>query len=143
MRLRISILIVSLAPFPVSKADYRKIRMLCKPAYGTLLFNRAIMSASLLQAEKKGECILMDGEHQDSLSITIYTNPNCQFCREAVAFFKRNGLSFLDLDASDEQNQRDMLALGGIATPFIIVGRRIFHSFDKGTIEEEIRRYEG
>lgn len=73
----------------------------------------------------------------DSAEITIYTSPHCSFCREAVAFFENKHLSFKQLDVSgNRRNQEEMLALGGLATPFIIVGKQVFHSFDKEKLEE-------
>ncbi|WP_162160660.1 glutaredoxin family protein [Paenibacillus gorillae] len=77
----------------------------------------------------------------DSNEITLYTSPYCQFCREAVQFFRKEQLAFKEVDITgSKEGQEEMMALGGIATPFIIVSGRSFHSFDRGQIEEALKQ---
>jgi hypothetical protein len=76
--------------------------------------------------------------------IIIYTSQYCQFCREAILFFKiRACLIWIWMYYGNRRLQEEMLARGGIATPLIVVGKRIFHAFEKMQIEEELNRYEG
>lgn len=78
-------------------------------------------------------------EIEDNHVITVYTSQYCRFCLEAVQFFQRKQLAFEEVDITESrERQEEMLARGGIATPFIIVSGQSFHSFDRVQIEEAL-----
>ncbi|MFJ9498579.1 glutaredoxin family protein [Brevibacillus centrosporus] len=78
------------------------------------------------------------------MNITIYTSDHCSACREAIQFFQEYGIPYRQLDVGyDKWNFDEMLRLGGIATPLIIVGSQTFHTFDPKKMEEALQRHDG
>jgi glutaredoxin len=74
------------------------------------------------------------------MKIIIYTSDHCASCRDAIRFFEEKDLPFRQLDVGkNKENFNEMLRQGGIATPFIIVGTRKFHSFDRDKMEEVLK----
>jgi glutaredoxin len=74
------------------------------------------------------------------MNITIYTSDHCCSCKEAIRFFQESGINFRQLDVGcNKENFDEMLRLGGIATPFIVVDKRKFHSFDREKMEKVLK----
>lgn len=70
------------------------------------------------------------------MKITIYTSEHCVSCREAIQYLHERYIPFQQLDVGyDKHNFDEMLRLGGIATPFIMVGNQKLHSFDRNQLE--------
>jgi glutaredoxin len=71
------------------------------------------------------------------MNITLYTSDHCISCKEVIRFFHEKGYSFRQLDVGfNKENFNEMLRLGGIATPFIVIGSKTFHTFDRKKLEE-------
>lgn len=71
------------------------------------------------------------------MHIRIYVSDHCFSCQEVISFFKEQGIATELINVTREQNRFDeMVRFGGIATPFIIIGEHIFHSFDQTIIEK-------
>jgi glutaredoxin len=71
-----------------------------------------------------------------ALKVKIFVSDHCVFCQEAVRYFHEKGVPLEEINVSHDQNRFDeMLRLGGIATPLIVIGEQIFHSFDRIKIE--------
>ncbi|MED4601511.1 glutaredoxin family protein [Paenibacillus validus] len=78
------------------------------------------------------------------MKITIYTSDHCSACRKAIQFFQETGMPYHQLDVGyNKGNFDEMLRLGGIATPLIIVGTQTFHTFDPQKIKEALLRHDG
>jgi uncharacterized membrane protein YdjX (TVP38/TMEM64 family)/glutaredoxin len=78
------------------------------------------------------------------MNITIYTSDHCPSCKEAIRFFQEKGIPYRQLDVGySRENFDEMLRLGGIATPFIVVDGKTFHSFDRGKLEGVLQNGHG
>lgn len=71
------------------------------------------------------------------MQIKIYVRNDCVFCEEALSFLLHKGVGFEKIDVTRNQAHFDeMLGQGGIATPFIIIGDRALHAFDRAKLEK-------
>jgi glutaredoxin len=71
------------------------------------------------------------------MKVKIYLSDHCVSCKEAVHFFEAKGVYLEQINVTYDQKRFDeVLSLGGIATPLIVIGERIFHSFDRTTMEQ-------
>jgi glutaredoxin len=71
------------------------------------------------------------------MKVKIYVSHHCVSCQDAIHYFKRKGVDFKEIDVThDQESFNEMLLLGGIATPLIIVGDHIFHTFDPNKVEK-------
>lgn len=74
------------------------------------------------------------------MNITVYTSQHCNSCVEVVRYFANKGIVFRQLDVGhNAENFKEMLRLGGIATPFIVIEDKVFHSFDRDRIEQVLQ----
>lgn len=74
------------------------------------------------------------------MNITVYTSQHCNTCEEVIRYFAEKGVDFRQLDVGHHaENFKEMLRLGGIATPFIVIEDNIFHSFDRDKIEQVLQ----
>jgi glutaredoxin-related protein len=71
------------------------------------------------------------------MNLKIFISDHCLSCQEAVAYFREKGLDFEQINVTHDQHLfNEMLKLGGIATPFIVMGEQKFHAFDRQKIEK-------
>ncbi|MCF6095197.1 glutaredoxin family protein [Microaerobacter geothermalis] len=67
----------------------------------------------------------------------IYISNHCTLCREVIRFFQENGIPYEQINVTHNQEKFDeMLMLGGIATPFIIIESSYFYHFDRKKFEK-------
>jgi glutaredoxin len=72
-------------------------------------------------------------------NVTIYRSSHCFACHEAICYFKKLGIPFKQLDVTYNQSNFDeMLREGGIATPYIVIGKQTFQFFDPKKILEAL-----
>lgn len=73
-------------------------------------------------------------------SVVLYGADHCEACAEAIKFFQQEGIPCQYKDVgNDKEVFAEMLRLGGIATPFIVAGRHVFHSFDRQKLKEALK----
>jgi glutaredoxin len=78
------------------------------------------------------------------MAVKIYISDHCLFCKEAVQFFERKGIPFQLINVTHDRERFDeMVSLGGIATPFIVIGKQILHFFDREKIERALEDENG
>lgn len=66
------------------------------------------------------------------IKIKIYILDHCLSCKEALDFFEEKGVQLEIIDITyDQERFNEMVKKGGIATPFIVMGDQIFHTFDR------------
>jgi arsenate reductase-like glutaredoxin family protein len=71
------------------------------------------------------------------MKIKLFISKHCLNCKEALDYFAEKDIPFEAIDVT--YNQRlfnDMLELGGIATPFILIDDRPFHFFDRTKLDQ-------
>ncbi len=57
------------------------------------------------------------------MSLAIYGKPDCPYCAQARAYYKENGIEFIEYDAQhDKERQREMLEYSGgdLVVPCIV-----------------------
>jgi glutaredoxin len=78
------------------------------------------------------------------MAVKIYISDHCFSCKEAVHFFEKKGILFQLINVTQDQARFDeMVSLGGIATPFIVIGKQIFHYVDREKIERALEDENG
>jgi glutaredoxin len=74
------------------------------------------------------------------VEIKVYTKSNCLSSKEVIRFFKVHHILYTEVNVTNDQERfNEMLKLGGIATPFIIIGDQIFHSFTRSEIKRTLK----
>ena len=69
------------------------------------------------------------------MRVKVFLSYHCVSCREAVLFFEEMGINIEKIDvAHDRAGFEEMLKLGGIATPFIVIGDTVMHTFERSKI---------
>lgn len=73
-----------------------------------------------------------------SPQITIYTTPDCSFCRSAKGFFKSHNIPFEEKDiTTDNRALEEMLRQSGqLGVPVIDVGGTIVVGFDERRLKK-------
>lgn len=78
------------------------------------------------------------------MTIKIYWRQYCSSCEEVFRYLDQKELKYEKVDVTHDQLKFDeMLRLGGIATPFIVIDQRIIPYFDKDKFNqtlEEMKR---
>ncbi len=72
--------------------------------------------------------------------VTVYSSPSCPSCRRAKQFLKDNGVTFEDIDVSDdkEKAQEMVRKSGQMAVPVLEIDGKIIIGFDKGSIKDAL-----
>ena len=70
--------------------------------------------------------------------VTIYTTPDCPWCKAAKEFFKKNKVSYKEVDvAKDQKAAQEMVKKSGqMGVPVIVVGKEIIVGFDQAKLEK-------
>jgi glutaredoxin len=70
------------------------------------------------------------------MSIKVYWREHCSQCKSVIEYFEEKKLSVDTIDVTYDQDKfREMLSLGGIATPLIVIGEHVVHSFDRQKLD--------
>lgn len=73
------------------------------------------------------------------MDIKIYRRDHCDQCQAAIEYFHEKQVEFEEIDVTfDSVKFEDMLRLGGIATPLIVIGKQVIHSFDPQKMDEAL-----
>jgi glutaredoxin len=73
-------------------------------------------------------------------NVVLYGADHCAACAEAIKFFQQEGIYYQYKDVgTDKEAFAEMLRLGGIATPFIVAGTHVLHSFDHQKLKEALK----
>jgi len=72
------------------------------------------------------------------MDIKIYSTPTCPYCKLAKQYFSSKGLSYQDVDISENKEAlSEMVKLSGqMGVPTIVINGQIIVGFDKARIEE-------
>ncbi len=63
--------------------------------------------------------------------VVLYHSPTCLDCHAARAFFSEHGIAVIEHDVSDAAvRERMTRELGRVATPAIVIGKRVFWGFE-------------
>lgn len=68
-------------------------------------------------------------------TVILYTQPNCRPCQAAKDFLSQKGITFVVKDVvSDEEAQRELIALGSRSTPTVRIGNQVMIGFSPAKI---------
>lgn len=66
------------------------------------------------------------------MKVKIYSSDHCVSCRQVVAYFETKGVAFERIDVThNREGFEEMVRLGGIATPLIVVGEMGKEQFEQ------------
>ncbi len=72
----------------------------------------------------------------------MYVSKHCLSCNVARQYFVKKGIQYEEVDITNNQIKfEEMLSLGGIATPLIIIGDQIIHSFDSTKLDKALEEF--
>jgi glutaredoxin len=78
------------------------------------------------------------------MEITLYVSDHCASCEQVLQYFKEKDIVYEVINVTYDQEMFDrMLSEGGIATPFIVIEGRAFHTFDRDKIEAFLHTLKG
>lgn len=71
-------------------------------------------------------------------NVVIYTTPTCVYCRMAKNFFKKNGVSYREVNVAEDEKARDEMVQksGQLGVPVIDIDGKIIVGFS----EPELRK---
>ncbi|WCK56264.1 glutaredoxin family protein [Aneurinibacillus sp. Ricciae_BoGa-3] len=71
------------------------------------------------------------------MEIKIYVSDHCFSCREAIQYFFEKELNVKQINVTyNQEGFKEMITLGGIATPLIVIENQVFHTFERAKIEK-------
>ncbi len=70
--------------------------------------------------------------------VTIYTTPNCPYCKATKEFFEENEVEYAEIDVSqDTQKAQEMVEKSGqMGVPVVDIDGEIITGFQKERLEE-------
>jgi glutaredoxin len=71
--------------------------------------------------------------------ITLFTGPDCAYCRQAKAFLRQRGIPFAERDIARSRSAfEEFHRLRGRGVPLILIGHRKIAGFDPGRLEQAL-----
>lgn len=70
------------------------------------------------------------------MKITVYTTPECVYCKMTKQFFKEHGIDYGEKDVSSDEKARDEMVQksGQLGVPVVDIDGKITIGFDKEKI---------
>jgi len=69
--------------------------------------------------------------------VKIYTSTTCSHCHAAMEYFKEKGQVFEEKNVStDPQAKKELMAMGYMGVPIIMVDDNVLEGFNKTKLEE-------
>ncbi|MBU8763726.1 hypothetical protein KM868_09490 [Micrococcus luteus] len=73
------------------------------------------------------------------MGVKVYWRENCGECKIVMKYFEEKQIDIDKIDVTyDKERFEEMLRLGGIATPLIVIGHHVFHSFNRLKIDKAL-----
>lgn len=76
------------------------------------------------------------------MAIIMYSTPTCGFCRMAKSYFQKNNIPFTEYNvASNSEKAQEMVRKSGqMGVPVIDVNGKIIVGFDRGAIDQALKK---
>ncbi len=70
--------------------------------------------------------------------VTIYSTPNCTYCRMAKEYFKDNSVPYTEFNVAEDSTKREeMISMSGqMGVPVITIGNNLIVGFNKPKVAE-------
>ena len=73
-------------------------------------------------------------------SVIVYTSPGCGPCHAAMELLKKVGVPFEARNVADDGVQEQMLELGSMSTPTIVVDGKVMVGYDPKALLKAVGR---
>lgn len=71
------------------------------------------------------------------MNIKLYWSEHCSQCKKVMSYFAEKQVNIEKIDVTHDQNKfNEMVRQGGIATPLIVIGNRVIHTFDRQKLDQ-------
>lgn len=67
--------------------------------------------------------------------VKVYTSDTCPHCVTAKEYLKENNIEFEEKNIKETENRKDLMAMGVMSVPLIIIGDEKILGFDKEKID--------
>ncbi|WP_142414703.1 glutaredoxin domain-containing protein [Hathewaya massiliensis] len=67
--------------------------------------------------------------------VKVYTSDTCPHCVTAKEYLKQNKVEFEEKNIKEAQNRKDLMAMGIMSVPLIVIGDEKILGFDKQKID--------
>lgn len=76
------------------------------------------------------------------MAVSIYTTPSCTFCVKAKQWMREQRIPFKEFDVTKDERKADEMVRksGQMGVPVLDVHGKIIVGFDRGKIEQALRR---
>ncbi|MCD1258975.1 glutaredoxin family protein [Paenibacillus athensensis] len=69
--------------------------------------------------------------------VTVYISDGCVACEETIAYLQSRGVApAIRNIAAGSDVWKELLALGGIATPLLVIGGTVLHTLNKRVVDQ-------
>ncbi|MFC1590301.1 glutaredoxin family protein [Candidatus Omnitrophota bacterium] len=71
------------------------------------------------------------------MEVKVYSTPACPYCKKAKEYLKSKGVSYNDIDVSQDQTAAEEMTKisGQMGVPVIIINDNVVNGFDKEKID--------
>lgn len=71
------------------------------------------------------------------MSVKIYSTPECQYCKQAKAFFEKNNIEYENIDVSTNDSAMEEMKKksNGLTVPVIDIDGKILIGFDESKLK--------
>jgi len=78
----------------------------------------------------------------NELRVVMYSTKTCGYCAQARAYFQQHGVRWEERDVEASKEARaEWKALGGFATPLILINDHRLVGFSRDDLDEELEPY--
>ncbi len=71
------------------------------------------------------------------MKVKLYVSEHCRRCSEVRQYFAKKGIQTEEVDVTHDQTKFDeMLSLGGIATPLIVIEDQVVHNCEPAKLDK-------
>ena len=76
------------------------------------------------------------------MAVTVYSTPQCSFCKQVKKYFREKRVPFRDYDVSKNEKKADEMfrKSGQMGVPVLDIHGKVIVGFDVKTIEQALRR---
>ena len=76
------------------------------------------------------------------MAVTLYSTPTCGFCRMAKSYLQNNNIAYTEYNvASNQEKAHEMVRKSGqMGVPVLDVNGKIIVGFDRGAIDQALKR---
>lgn len=76
------------------------------------------------------------------MAVTVYSTPQCTFCKQVKKYFQEQRVPFRDYDVSRDQRRAEEMfrKSGQMGVPVLDIHGKVLVGFDKAQIDQALKR---